>query len=165
MKHKNGQYICRSWKFRILLHKCIKVICKISVGIRQHRRGLPVTSDSEYLWKHHQSQVCLFEAWGGKCSNNYIHKRQVLRHYKFLISLAMFFTLSFQNSLCNIPTVFFPGLYCGIHTEPRYDMWNSGSSFKLPRLCLFLLFPPSWFQFQPIPWENILFLIPNENCC
>lgn len=49
MNHKKGQDICQSCKFRILLHKCIKVTCKISVGIRQHERGLPVTSDSEYL--------------------------------------------------------------------------------------------------------------------
>lgn len=61
MNHKKGQEIHQSCKFRILLQKRIKVICKISVGIRQHKRGLPVTSDSECLWKHHQSQACLFE--------------------------------------------------------------------------------------------------------
>lgn len=62
MNHKKGQYIAQFSKFRILLHKCVKVVCKITMGTRQHRRGLPVTSDSEYLWKHHQSQVCLFDA-------------------------------------------------------------------------------------------------------
>lgn len=64
MNHKKGHNICQSCNFRILLHKCIKVTRKISVGIRQHERSHSVTSDFEYLWKHHQSQACLFEDWG-----------------------------------------------------------------------------------------------------
>lgn len=119
MNHEKGQVIHQSCKFRILLHKCIKVICKISMGIRQHKRGLPVTPDSEYLWKHHQSQACLFEDWG-ECSSNCIHKWQLLGHYKFFIPVVMFFAVSFQNSVCNsILSVIFPGPYCGIHTEAR----------------------------------------------
>lgn len=105
---------------------------------------------------------------GGKRSSNCIHKWQILGHYKFFIPLVMFSAVSFQNSVCDIIlSVIFLGPYCGIHTEARelhMKFWDQFQAIK-PMLVWrsFLLFPPSWYHFQPIPSENILY--NNDNHC
>lgn len=88
MNHKKGKDTHQSHKFRILLPKWIKVICQTSVGRRQHKRSLPVTSDSEYLQKYHQSQACLFEDWGGNVAGT------VFTNGKFLAMINSSFHLS-----------------------------------------------------------------------
>lgn len=119
MNHKNGQDIHQSCKFRILLHKCIRVICVISVGIRQHKRS----SSNFWFWislKASPESSLFIWGLGGKRSSNCIYKWQALVCYKFFIPLVTFSAVSLQNSVCNIIlSVIFPGPYCGIHMEAR----------------------------------------------
>lgn len=68
----------------------------------------------------------------------------------------MFSAVSFQHSVRGIIlSVTFPGLYCGIHMEARklqVKCWDPFQAIKSMLLGdLFLLFAPSWCNFQPTP--------------